>query len=525
MCFYYQKLTSTIQTKQDKSDMATLTERPIYFTNSKGHKKERFSPQVPGEVKFYSCGPTVYGPIHVGNLRAALTADLIFRFFKKMGFKVTYVRNYTDIDDRIIGQMIQEKLTLEAITQKYITSVEQDYALALMEEPTHKTKVTDHLPEIVTMIEQILQHQHGYVTDEGEVFFSIDSFKSYGSLSNKPLDELQAGQRVEVNPKKRNPLDFSLWKPAKPGEPSWSSPWAKGRPGWHIECSAMACKWLGAQMDVHHGGVDLIFPHHENEIAQSEAATGAQPYAKVWLHNAFLNLSGEKMSKSLGNIVSARDFLAHYGGEVARMVMLSVHYRSSLDFNGEAVDHAVTALARIYEAKEKAEKLREKKISLPDPMAEQVWGGFLMECERTRSAIRDHYCNDLNTAGALSEFFTLTREWNRCLAHPNAENTSGAILAANEWIKVLEEEIGSVIGVGRARSETVLKKLEEIKVLRAENEGQKVMTEAEVSLLLEERKQVRLEKNFKRSDEIRDLLLAAGIEIKDSPQGTTWKRR
>ncbi len=473
----------------------------------------------------YSCGPTVYGNIHIGNLRAALTADLFFRFFKRFGYKVQYIRNYTDIDDKIIKRANEENSTLDAITKKYIQEVEKDYALAGMEDPTKKTLVTEHMPEILKMISEIVENGKGYVTKDNEVFFSIDSFPTYGQLSGKPLEDLQAGARVEVNNQKRNPLDFSLWKPAKPGEPSWDSPWGKGRPGWHIECSAMACKHLGPRMDLHHGGEDLIFPHHENEIAQSEAATKEGPYVNYWVHNAHLTFSSEKMSKSLGNVVLARDFLADYGGEVARMVFLGVHYRSTFDFNSDAVDHAIQGLDRLYEAKKLAQDIREKKMAMPNPMAEQVWGAFLIDCDRARDAILDHYANDLNTAGALSEMFTLVREFNRALGHPSAANTPAAILAANEFIKVIEQEIGAVIGIGRANAETQLAHLSNVKALRQKRDGKSVLSDTEIEKLLIERKEVRLAKNFQRSDEIRAILDQSGVTVKDSPQGTSWTRK
>jgi cysteinyl-tRNA synthetase len=507
----------------------SILNRPIHITNSKSRKKELFVPLEAGKVKMYSCGPTVYSFIHIGNLRAALTADLFYRFFKRFGYDVNYVRNYTDIDDKIINRANEENVSSETITTRFTTEVEKDYALAGLLEPTHKVKVTEHLPEIITMIENIVKNGNGYVAKDSEVFFDIHSFPTYGQLSGKPLEDLQAGQRVEVNPNKKNPLDFSLWKPAKPNElkpgMAWDSPWGQGRPGWHIECSAMACKWLGDRMDLHHGGEDLIFPHHENEIAQAEAATGQAPYVKYWVHNAFLNLSNEKMSKSLGNVVNARDFLSQYGGEVSRMVLLSAHYRTTFDFNPDTLDHALQNLERLYEAKKKAEEICAKKIAMPDPRAEAGWGGFMIDCERTRNAILDHYANDLNTPGALSDMFTLTREWNRCLAEPNAANTPTAILAAREFISVLEEEIGSVIGIGRLSSETALAKFQEVRALRAKNDGKAVLSEAEIAALIQERKEVRAAKNFKRSDEIRDYFIANGIEIKDLPEGTTWVRK
>ncbi len=502
-----------------------MLSRPVYLTHSGTRKKERFTPMVPGEVKMYSCGPTVYGPIHIGNLRAALTADLFYRFFRHFGYKVTYVRNYTDIDDKIIQQALKESATCESVTEKYIAYAEKDYALALMEEPTHKTRVTEHLPEIIEMIGKIIGNGKGYTTPSGDVYFSIDDFPGYGKLSGKSVEDLLAGARVEINPEKKNPMDFALWKAAKPGEPAWDSPWGRGRPGWHIECSAMACKWLGPKMDLHHGGEDLIFPHHENEIAQSEAATGCAPYVGYWVHNAFLTFSSEKMSKSLGNVVQARDFLAEYGGELARMIFLGVHYRSVFDFNAEVVDQAVTNLERVYEAKKIAEGIREKKVLLPDPMAEQAWGGFIIDCDRAKEAILEHYANDLNTAGALSELFTLVREFNRALKQPNAANTPAGILAANEFIKVLEGQIGAVIGIGRMRSETMLAHLDRIKVSRSKREGRVVIEDAEIEQLIQDRKLARENRDFRKSDEIRDRLLAGGVLIKDSPQGTTWVRK
>lgn len=473
----------------------------------------------------YSCGPTVYSHIHIGNLRAALTADLFYRLFKRFGFKVEYVRNYTDIDDRIIKAAYESKTDMISITEKYIGEVEKDYALAAMEEPTQKTKVTDHIPEIIEMIEKIIKNGKGYVAKDGEVFFSIESFPNYGALSGKTVEDLKTIHRIDVNPNKKNPMDFSLWKPVKPNEPSWDSPWGKGRPGWHIECSAMACKHLGPKMDLHHGGEDLIFPHHENEIAQSEAANGVAPYSQMWVHNAFLNLSGEKMSKSLGNVVNARDFLARFGAEVTRMIFLGVHYRASLEIGQDTIDHAISSLERIYEAKKLAEEVRAKHILLPDLRAEQAWGGFLIECDRARDSILDHFANDLNTAGAFATLFTLIREWNRTASTPNATNTPVAIIAATEFIKVIENEIGFVVGVGRMSAQTMIEKLSELKTLRQKGEGKTVLSPEEIEEFILERKNARVSKNFKRSDEIRDHLFLNGVEIKDSPQGTTWSRR
>ena len=270
--------------------------REIKVTNSLSGKKEVLVTRIPGKLGMYSCGPTVYALIHIGNLRAALSSDLFFRYFKKVGYDVNFVRNYTDVDDRIIAKSNLEKVSSEEIADRFIGEVEKDYAVAGMQEPTHKTTVREHIPEIIAMTKKIIDNGKGYVAPDGEVLFAIEKFEGYGKLSHKKIDDLVAGIRVEVSEKKKNPLDFTLWKPAKPGEPTWDSPWCKGRPGWHIECSAMASKWLGEQMDVHHGGSDLIFPHHENEIAQSEAASGKAPYVGYWLHSAFLTMQKGVMS-------------------------------------------------------------------------------------------------------------------------------------------------------------------------------------------------------------------------------------
>ncbi|MGZ3688424.1 MAG: cysteine--tRNA ligase, partial [Bdellovibrionota bacterium] len=331
--------------------------REIRVTNTLTQKKEILTTLEPGKLKMYSCGPTVYGPIHVGNLRAGLTSDLFFRYFKRVGYDVTYVRNYTDVDDKIIKKANDEGISTDEVTKRFTSEVEKDYAVAGMLEPTHKTTVTGHMSEIIVMIEEILKNGYAYVADDGEVIFAIEKFQGYGKLSHKNIEDLLAGARVEVSSKKKNPLDFTLWKPAKPGEPAWDSPWGKGRPGWHIECSAMATRWLGPKMDVHHGGEDLQFPHHENEIAQSEAASGQAPYVGYWLHNAFLTMSKEKMSKSLGNVFGAREFLTQYSGELARYLILGSHYRSLLDFSDETIDGALTGMHRIYEAKAKAQEL------------------------------------------------------------------------------------------------------------------------------------------------------------------------
>ncbi|MBC7692447.1 MAG: cysteine--tRNA ligase [Methylotenera sp.] len=503
--------------------------REIKVTNTLSGKKEILETRVPGKLSMYSCGPTVYNFIHIGNLRAALVADQFFRYFKKVGYDVTFVRNFTDVDDKIIKKANEEKLTSDEIAKRYIIEVEKDYALAGLHEPTHKTKVTEHMPEIIGMIEKIIANGKAYVAEKSageegyEVLFSISSFEGYGKLSHKNIDDLVAGHRVEVSEKKHNPLDFTLWKPAKPGEPSWDSPWGKGRPGWHIECSAMAGKWLGDQMDLHHGGEDLVFPHHENEIAQSEACTGHAPYVKYWLHSAFLNMGKEKMSKSLGNVLGARDFLVRFGTEFTRYLLLSVHYRSIIDFGDEAIEHTLIALHRIYEAKAKALQISQLKMAMPDLRAESAWGSFMSECEAVRREMDDHFANDFNTAGAVASLFTLIRSFNRTLAEPRASATPSAILGAQELIKVMEMDLGDVLGIGRGNPEKMLADLERIKAERATASGTLRMTEDEIKAAIQARADARKAKDFAQGDRIRKDLESKGVMIKDSPQGTAWE--
>lgn len=495
--------------------------REIRVHNSMTGKKEVLETLEPGKIRMYSCGPTVYNPIHIGNLRAALTPDLFFRYFKKVGYDVTYVRNYTDVDDKIIQKAHEEKTLADQIAKKYTQEVERDYALAAIEHPTHTPTVTAHMQDIISMIEVLIKKGHAYEV-QGEVLYSVESFKTYGCLSHRKFEDMEAGIRVEIDKKKKNPLDFALWKPAKPGEPSWDSPWGKGRPGWHIECSAMSKSKLGEQIDIHHGGEDLIFPHHENEIAQSEGATGKAPFVRYWLHNAFLNLSKQKMSKSLGNVFLARDFLAQFGGEFARYVFLTVHYRSMLEFGDEAIETALTGLTRIYEAKKKAQELLLHKAALPDQRAESAWGSFVAETERTRTLIDDAFANDFNTPDAMAAFFTLIREFNRTCAEPRAQATPSASLGAQALLHLIESDIGEVIGIGRSDPARMFEQIEKIRAHRLAASGISKPTDAEIEALIQERLDARAKKDFARADQIRKDLDARGVLLKDGPSGTTW---
>jgi len=496
--------------------------RRIRLTNSLTGKKELLETRVPGKLTMYSCGPTVYGLIHFGNLRSGLVSDMFYRYFQRVGYEVAYVRNYTDVDDKIIKRAHEENLTPEEIARKYTQEVEKDFAVAGMLEPTHKTTVTGHMSEIIELIQKIIANGKAYVVD-GEVIFSIADFSGYGKLSHKNLEDLISGIRVEVTDKKRNPLDFTLWKPAKPGEPYWESPWGRGRPGWHIECSAMALRWLGEEIDVHHGGEDLIFPHHENEIAQSEAASGKAPFVRYWLHHAFLNMAQEKMSKSLGNIVTARQFLTQYSGEVARFILLSIHYRSPIEFGDEAIEQALSSLHRIYEAKAKALELQALKSALPDVLAESVWGEFMASCQAARQEIDEFFANDWNTAGALGALFTLVREFNRVTAEVRARTTPAAVLGATEMLRIIEEDIGGILGIGRSDPHSAFESLSRIRASRPVAGSASRPSEEEILRMIQARADARSSKNFAQADQIRKDLEARGVLIKDVPSGTTWE--
>ncbi|HLD98945.1 MAG TPA: cysteine--tRNA ligase [Bdellovibrionota bacterium] len=496
--------------------------RPIQLTNTLSGKKEILVTLTPGRLTMYSCGPTVYNLIHIGNLRGGLVADMFYRYFKRVGYDVVYVRNYTDVDDKIINRSHEEKTTAEAIARKYTDEVETDFKAAGMLEPTHKTTVTSHMPEIIALISKIIENGRAYVVD-GEVLFAIEAFPGYGKLSHKQPEDLVAGIRVGINDKKKNPLDFALWKPAKSGEPFWDSPWGKGRPGWHIECSAMSSKWLGDQIDVHHGGEDLIFPHHENEIAQSEGASGKSPFVRYWLHHAFLTLSKEKMSKSLGNVFTAREFLTQFFGEFARYLLLSVHYRSLIDFSDDTIEQALVSLQRIYEAKARALEISENTSCAEQAPNDPEWLRFLEGCEQARKTIDDCFANDFNSAGALAALFSLIREFNRIQAQAKQEPVSmSSKKGAGELIRLMEQDIGGILGVALGEPQLVIRELDRIRASRPVAGGGARPSEEEILGLIGARLDARKRKDFAAADQIRKDLDARGVALKDGPSGTNW---
>ena len=492
---------------------------PFYITNTMSGKRELFKPLNAPEVKFYSCGPTVYGPLHIGNARALIVADLFFRWLKHIGYKVNFVRNFTDVDDKIIHRANAEKKESLEVSEYYINYCNEDIQLLGLEAPTKTVKVTESLPSIKTLISDIIKRGHAYVT-QGEVLFSIESFKTYGALSGKNIEDLQAGARVEVDQKKRSPLDFSLWKPHKPGEPFWESEWSKGRPGWHIECSAMIREHLGEQIDLHHGGQDLIFPHHENEIAQSEAATG-KPFSKYWVHHAFLTSGNEKMSKSLGNILTIREFVEKYSAELLKYIYLSFHYRSAVPYTQEMVSQAVGELERIYTAKAWAVNALDTENKTSKIASE--WKALETKVEETFEKIEKEIAHDLNTPGALGHLFTLIREINRISAL-DAGSSKERGLVATAFLGLLEEKLAPLWNVFKLSSQEMKSKIESIRKLQLESaKGIETLSAEEIEGLIQERKQAKVSKNFSRADEIRKELDQKGILLVDSKEGTTWK--
>jgi cysteinyl-tRNA synthetase len=469
--------------------------RELKIYNNLTRRKETFTPITPGKVKFYSCGPTTYDFLHIGNARALVVGDLFNRVLKSFGHEVTFVRNYTDVDDKIIERAKELKRDPLDHAALFVKECEQDMQSLNMLPANYTPKVSETMPEIIQMIEDIIANGSAYVVN-GEVFFSVPSFSEYGKLSKKDLEGLVAGQRVEVDPKKKHPSDFVLWKPAKEGEPFWDSPWGKGRPGWHIECSAMAKKYLGNTLDLHHGGVDLMFPHHENEIAQSEAANRC-PFCNHWAHNEFLNFGTEKMSKSLGNVIKIRDFVNKYGGQSLRHILLSVHYRARLEWTDEVLNRALEEVKKIHEfALEVKAYKAQGRFSSED----------ISDCVEK---MQDELSNDFNSAGAMGHFFTFMR----VTRGHKEELSSESITQVHRTLKFVQEALGLV----NPHPESVL---QELKKNEQDTSGTGVDT-VWIEKMIMERKEAKAAKNWARADEIRKEVAAKSIILKDHPDGTT----
>ena len=470
----------------------------IYNTLTK--KKEEFVPITPGEVKMYVCGPTVYNLIHIGNARPMIVFDTVRRYFEHRGYKVNYVSNFTDVDDKIIKKAIEEGVDAEVISERYIAECKKDMESLNVRPATVHPQATQEICGMLEMIQKLIDDGHAYVAEDGTVYYRVRSFRDYGKLSHKNLDDLEGGKRsllVSGEDQKEDPLDFVLWKPKKDGEPYWESPWCDGRPGWHIECSVMSKKYLGDEIDIHAGGEDLIFPHHENEIAQSEAANG-KPFARYWMHTAFLNIDNRKMSKSAGNFFTVRDIITKYDPQVLRFFMLSAHYRTPLNYSAESLEMNKASLARLYEARNNME-FRISKAEGDAMTAEE--SAKMEELAAYKQKFIDAMDDDLNTADALSAIFELTREINAWMgAHQDA--TKAFLTAAHD----LFMELTGVLNLVQKREDA------------ADPDAEKI------EALIAQRAAAKKEKNFAEADRIRDELAAMGVTIKDTRQGTQWSR-
>lgn len=458
--------------------------------NTLTRQKEQFIPLEPGKVKMYVCGPTVYNYIHIGNARASITFDTVRRYLMFKGYDVNYVSNFTDVDDKIILAAQQLGEDVQELTERFIAAYYQDTDALNCHRATHNPKVTEHMSDIIAFIEVLIDKGYAYCS-AGDVYFRTRKFKDYGQLSKQSIDDLRAGARVDLGESKEDDLDFALWKAAKPGEIAWESPFGSGRPGWHIECSVMARAYLGDTLDIHAGGQDLTFPHHENEIAQSQAHNDTT-FAKYWLHNGFLNVDNEKMSKSLGNFVTVHDILKTVDPNVLRFFMLSVHYRGPINFNDELLAAAQTSLSRVQTAYQNLNyRLKDAEATAPDNQVQQN----LQQAQQRLIAAMD---DDFNTANAITELYEVAKEAN--IYASNSIVYQDDIAQFNQLFNDFE----AILGVKIAQEELLL--------------------DQDIEQLIEERQQARQQKNFARADEIRDILKAQNIMLEDTPQGVRWKR-
>jgi cysteinyl-tRNA synthetase len=473
--------------------------KKVTLYNTLTQKKEELVPYSENKIKMYVCGPTVYSSAHLGHARAAVTFDVIERFLTHLGYEVTYVRNFTDIDDKIIAKANETSVAAHEISEKYIQEYQEDMASIGVKAPTIQPKVTEHVPEIVEMIQRIIDNGHAYQAD-GDVFFSVKKFNGYGKLSRRDPDDMMAGTRIDINEKKEDPLDFALWKSAKPGEPYWESPWGNGRPGWHIECSLMSTKYLGDSFDIHGGGKDLIFPHHENEIAQSEAATG-KPFAKYWVHNGLIQINREKMSKSIGNILNVREAVSMWSKEAIRLFFLSHQYLNPADFSDTTMNEAEAALERLYITLKRANDVGKNGNGEDKQLETSV--------ETFKERWVQSMCDDFNTAEALGSLFELTRAINRSL---DSVGWTPSLEAALDEIN----HFGNTLGILEYEPDEYLQGLK----LEQASSG---ITEQEIEELIEERISARKEKNWARADGIRDELDEKGIVLEDKAEGTIWR--
>lgn len=460
--------------------------------NTLTRKKEEFIPITQGEVKMYVCGPTVYNFFHIGNGRTFIVFDTIRRYFEYRGYKVKFVQNFTDVDDKLIKKANEENITLRQIGDKYISEYYKDADGLNIKRATVNPRATEYIDEIIKFVEELIQKGFAYEVD-GDVYFSTKNFTTYGKLSGQNLDDLQAGARISVDERKKDSMDFAIWKTKKEGEPGWECPWGEGRPGWHIECSCMAKNILGDTIDIHAGGSDLVFPHHENEIAQSEALTG-KTFANYWMHSAFVNINNEKMSKSLNNFFTAREILERYDADVIRFLMLSGHYRVQLNFSEDLLESAKASVERLYNAVSNLENLLEESCVEDINDKEEK---YIASLDVYRKRYIDKMDDDFNTADAISVLFDLVKDINTNIS---VDSSRKAIQGALDIIRELGDPLG---------------------ILQKSTKGS---IEEEIEKLIEDRQQARKNRDFALADKIRDDLKDRGIVLEDTPQGVRWKK-
>ena len=463
--------------------------------NSMSRQKEEFVPIQPGKVSIYACGPTVYNFIHVGNARPIILFDVLRRYFEYRGYDVTFVQNFTDVDDKIIKRANEEGITSQEMAEKYIQEYFTDAQGLGVRPATIHPKATENMQQIIDMVQTLIDKGYAYPVENGDVYYRTLKFKGYGKLSHQPIEDLQSGARIAVGDVKENPLDFALWKAAKPGEPAWDSPWGPGRPGWHIECSAMSNRYLGKTIDIHCGGEDLQFPHHENEIAQSEAANGCE-FVHYWMHNGFLNIDNRKMSKSLGNFFTVREAAEAYGYETIRLFMLSAHYRSPLNYSADILHQAQNSLDRLYSAEDHLKYLAANGAEGDKNAAEAALADTF---DSYRQRFDEAMDDDFNTANAISVLFELVRAINIATADENQPTKAGAQACLD-----MVHEFTDVLGLLYSRKEESL--------------------DEKVEQMIADRQAARAAKNWAEADRIRDELKAMGVELKDTKQGVQWKK-
>ena len=460
--------------------------------NSLKKQKEEFVPIKPGEVSMYVCGPTVYNFFHIGNGRTFIVFDTIRKYLEYRGYKVNFVQNFTDIDDKMIRKANDEGTTVKELGDRYIAEYYKDADALNITRATVNPRATEFMGEIVAFVKELIEKGYAYEVD-GDVYFSTKKFTSYGKLSGQNLEDLQAGARISVDERKNDPMDFAVWKKQKPGEPAWESPWGLGRPGWHIECSCMAYKLLGETIDIHAGGTDLMFPHHENEIAQSEARTG-KPFANYWLHSAFVNVNNQKMSKSLNNFFTAREVLERYDADVIRFLMLSAHYRTQLNFSEELLDSAKASMERLYNAVGNLESLLNE-VSREEMNDDEKT--YINNLNAFKQKFIEKMDDDFNTADGISVIFDLIRDTNSNITVDSSKELV-------EYALNVIRDLGSPLGILQKTTKGSL--------------------EDEIEALIQQRQQARKDKNWALSDKIRDDLKARGIILEDTPQGVRWKK-